>query len=363
MGFFLLFISSGVFLGAQITYYFIQQMGPTNIYLFNFFGVKWVLLSFVSLLIFPSLLFLKTSYLNFKKVFYQCSSEIFIIRCFGVITSLFIAPLFFSPIDFIFSSQNFFINQQFGASFINFLVTFLGVMIFDIHHRFFLTLFTPNFFKNLLVYKNLFRSTRLRILDKSIVTNYPLYNLIQSHFLEGIVVISTRTINHLLESASVISVQKRQQVIRNLLVLNKLKKLYPNQIFIKNIDFNQKVLLENYESYLIGKKEFEKEKYSNHTKKNHKIILSDLARSAQKPYLYGECFSLKILKKGNKIGQGIGYLEDGTMVIVEQGSDYIGKFVTVNIRKIWQRSTGTILFASLQTIIRKTRVRKRKKIL
>ena len=70
-------------------------------------------------------------------------------------------------------------------------------MIFDFHHRYFLTLFTPNFFKKLFVYKNLFRLTRLRILDESIITKYHLYHLIQTHFIEGLVVISKTTINYL----------------------------------------------------------------------------------------------------------------------------------------------------------------------
>ena len=66
-------------------------------------------------------------------------------------------------------------------------------------------------------------------------------------------------------------------------------------------------------------------------------------------YLPGDNLELKILKQGKEPEQGIGYLEDGTMVVVEEGSDRVGGEVQVVVTSSLQTSAGRMIFAKPQS--------------
>ncbi|RMD58170.1 MAG: TRAM domain-containing protein, partial [Nitrospirae bacterium] len=62
----------------------------------------------------------------------------------------------------------------------------------------------------------------------------------------------------------------------------------------------------------------------------------------------GEVMNVFILKEGKEINQGIAYLEDGTMVVVENGRQYIGKNVEVVMSSVLQTSAGRMAFAKIK---------------
>jgi uncharacterized protein YacL len=74
------------------------------------------------------------------------------------------------------------------------------------------------------------------------------------------------------------------------------------------------------------------------------INLNDIANSLKPVFLPGESFAVRIVKPGEEIGQGVGYLDDGTMIVVEGGRDYIGKEVKVNVTSVLQTSAGRMIF-------------------
>ena len=53
---------------------------------------------------------------------------------------------------------------------------------------------------------------------------------------------------------------------------------------------------------------------------------------------------VKIVKQGDQYGQGVGYLDDGTMVVIEQGKDYIGKDIYIVATSVLQTSAGRMIF-------------------
>lgn len=84
--------------------------------------------------------------------------------------------------------------------------------------------------------------------------------------------------------------------------------------------------------------------------KNSNVIAIDmyeLANIVKTTAIPGEVFVLKIMQKGKGEGQGVGYLPDGTMVVVEQGMDYIGKTISVEISRVIQTEAGRIFFAKI----------------
>ena len=67
---------------------------------------------------------------------------------------------------------------------------------------------------------------------------------------------------------------------------------------------------------------------------------------AIKPIVHqGDQFELLITKIGKEDGQGVGYLDDGTMVVIEKGREYIGKTIVVEVMSLLQTSSGRIIFA------------------
>ena len=60
---------------------------------------------------------------------------------------------------------------------------------------------------------------------------------------------------------------------------------------------------------------------------------------------------LKIIKSGQENNQGVGYLEDGTMVVIEEGKKYIGKLISVFVTSTFQTSTGRMVFAKPESVI------------
>ena len=74
------------------------------------------------------------------------------------------------------------------------------------------------------------------------------------------------------------------------------------------------------------------------------VNVNDLANALKPIVLPGETMSVKIIKPGEEPGQGVGYLEDGTMVVAEQGRDYIGRQVVITVTSVLQTSAGRMIF-------------------
>ncbi|MBE2267135.1 MAG: TRAM domain-containing protein [Anaerolinea sp.] len=75
------------------------------------------------------------------------------------------------------------------------------------------------------------------------------------------------------------------------------------------------------------------------------LNINELANAVKSAYIPGESFAIRILQDGKEAGQGVGYLEDGTMVIVEGGSSFIDRTIYVEVTKLITRDTGKIIFA------------------
>jgi uncharacterized protein YacL len=74
------------------------------------------------------------------------------------------------------------------------------------------------------------------------------------------------------------------------------------------------------------------------------INLNDIANSLKPVYLPGESLNVRIVKAGEEPGQGVGYLDDGTMVVVEGGRSHIGETVNMQVTSVLQTSAGRMIF-------------------
>lgn len=77
------------------------------------------------------------------------------------------------------------------------------------------------------------------------------------------------------------------------------------------------------------------------------INLNELANAMKSVALPGEALTVRVVKAGDQIGQGVGYLEDGTMVVVEQGRSAIGQEVSLTVTSVLQTPAGRMIFGRL----------------
>jgi uncharacterized protein YacL len=84
------------------------------------------------------------------------------------------------------------------------------------------------------------------------------------------------------------------------------------------------------------------------------INLNELANAMKSVALPGEFMLVRLVKAGDQIGQGVGYLEDGTMVVVEQGRSAIGQEVTITVTSVLQTPAGRMIFGRIENRITTT---------
>ncbi len=79
------------------------------------------------------------------------------------------------------------------------------------------------------------------------------------------------------------------------------------------------------------------------------LNINELSNSLKAIVLPGENLEIKIIKEGKEYNQGVGYLEDGTMVVVENGRKLLGKTLSVAVTSVLQTQAGKMIFAKTTT--------------
>ncbi len=77
------------------------------------------------------------------------------------------------------------------------------------------------------------------------------------------------------------------------------------------------------------------------------ININDLSNALKPVVLPGETMRVKVIRAGEEPGQGVGYLEDGTMVVAEQGRDHVGEEIEITVTSVLQTSAGRMIFGRL----------------
>jgi uncharacterized protein YacL len=80
------------------------------------------------------------------------------------------------------------------------------------------------------------------------------------------------------------------------------------------------------------------------------INLNDLANALKPVFLPGDHLEVRIIKPGEEPGQGVGYLEDGTMVVIEGGREHVNQNVLANVTSVLQTSAGRMVFGKYESV-------------
>jgi len=78
------------------------------------------------------------------------------------------------------------------------------------------------------------------------------------------------------------------------------------------------------------------------------LNINELANAVKSVVLPGEVLNINVFQEGKEAGQGVGYMDDGTMVVVENGKEYIGEYMDVHVTKVLQTAAGRMIFGRVE---------------
>ncbi len=197
----------------------------------------------------------------------------------------------------------------------------------------------------------------LLLLDTSVVIDGRIADLIDAKFLDGIIVVPRFVLKELQQVADSNDAIKRARGRRGLEMLNRLQRNTNNEVKIHDGDFPEEPEVDAKLIRLarnLGAKLFTNDynlsKVAELQNVSH-VNIHELAKSLKTILLPGEMLSLRLVREGKDKGQGVGYMPDGTMVVVNNGQAHVGQQVEVQVQSLLQTGAGVIVFADLRPSI------------
>lgn len=190
-----------------------------------------------------------------------------------------------------------------------------------------------------------------KILDTSAIIDGRIVDICKTHFLEGIIVVAEFVLEELRHIADSPDLLKRNRGRRGLDVLNKIQKEMDIPVQIYEGDFED---IAEVDSKLVRLAKTINGKIVTNDFNLNKVCelqgikvlnINELANAVKPVVLPGEEMIAQIIKDGKEAGQGIAYLDDGTMVVVEGGRRYIGETIEVLVTSVLQTAAGRMIFA------------------
>jgi uncharacterized protein YacL len=188
------------------------------------------------------------------------------------------------------------------------------------------------------------------LLDTSVIIDGRVADIAKTGFLPGTLLIPRFVLNELQYIADSPDGMRRQRGRRGMEVLAELQKL-PN-VLVRISDINVDGVREVDDKLIILGKQLKSPVLTNDYNLNRiaelqgvtVLNINELANAVKSVVLPGEALRINIMQEGKEHSQGVGYMDDGTMVVVENGKDFIGEYMDVNITKVLQTAAGRMIF-------------------
>lgn len=194
-----------------------------------------------------------------------------------------------------------------------------------------------------------FRSAK--ILDTSVIIDGRIIDIASTGFIEGVIIVPGFVLEELRHIADSSDTLKRNRGRRGLDILNKIQKESQVPVQIVEQDFED---IAEVDSKLIKLAKAMKGKIITNDYNLNKVCelqgvpvlnINELANSVKPVVLPGEEMVAQIIKDGKEVGQGVAYLDDGTMIVVEGGRRFIGDTIEVIVTSVLQTAAGRMIFA------------------
>jgi uncharacterized protein YacL len=193
-----------------------------------------------------------------------------------------------------------------------------------------------------------------KILDTSVIIDGRIADISESHFIEGRLVVPKFVLDEIQQIADSSDSLKRNRGRRGLEILRRMQLRKDLEVVVDEYDPGgtqgvdaKLVKLAQERSGRIVTNDFNLNRIAE--LRGVKVLnVNELANALKPVVLPGEEISVRVMKKGKEPDQGVGYLNDGTMVVVEGGSNLINRAVPVVITSVLQTAVGRMIFAKIK---------------
>jgi len=235
-----------------------------------------------------------------------------------------------------------------------FLAIFLGYFGFSIGFKKreeFMAIFSLSKLRDKAPKKELTPRYEHKILDTSVIIDGRIADICKTGFIDGILVIPSFVLEELQHIADSSDSLKRNRGRRGLDILNKIQKELDIGVVIYEGDFEE---VQEVDSKLIKLAKVLEGKVVTNDFNLNKVCelqgvpvlnINDLSNAVKPVVLPGEELKVQVIKDGKEHNQGIAYLDDGTMIVVEGGREFIGHNIDVAVTSVLQTSAGRMIFA------------------
>ena len=192
-----------------------------------------------------------------------------------------------------------------------------------------------------------------KILDTSVIIDGRVADICETGFIEGTLVIPQFILHELQHVADSADPIKRTRGKRGLEILHRIQKQVDVDVKIIDQDFPK---IREVDAKLVELAKKMGAKIITNDSNLNKVAelqgvdvlnINQLTNAVKPIVLPGEDISVKVIKEGKEAGQGVAYLDDGTMVVVESGLKYMGKSIDVMVTQILQTTAGRMIFAKV----------------
>lgn len=323
----------------------------------NIEALRWLGAGFTAVICLAMGLVAQTTYRRLEQRIRKTPIETILTRAVGLVIGLLIANLMLAPIFLLPIPGEFSFLKPTMAVLGSVVFAFLGISLADTHGRTFLRLINPNSIKTMLVAEGTLQPIAPKILDTSCIIDGRIEQLLATGFIEGQILVPQFVLAELQQLADTSNDQKRVRGRRGLDILRSIQQDFPERIIIHSADYDdiatvdaKLVHLSQEINGILLTNDYNLSKVAN-LQKVSILNVNDLAQAVRPVYLPGDTLDLKILKQGKEPAQGIGYLEDGTMVVVEEGREYVGAELRVVVTSALQTSAGRMIFAKPPSVL------------
>jgi uncharacterized protein YacL len=197
----------------------------------------------------------------------------------------------------------------------------------------------------------------LLLLDTSVIIDGRIADLIETNLLEGLIIVPRFVLKELQQIGDSVDPIRRARGRRGLEMLNRLQRSTRVEVKIHDGDFPEEKEVDAKLVRLarnLGAKLFTNDYNLGKVAGLQSVGLvniHDVAKAFKTVLLPGEVLQLRIVREGKDKGQGVGYLNDGTMVVVNQAQNLIGQQVEVQVQSLLQTGAGVIVFAEVKPAV------------
>lgn len=282
-----------------------------------------------------------------RKLFSKASAQSLMSGLLGLIIGLITAALLSYPLSLL--------PQPFGGilPFVGvMLFSYLGIILFITRQSDFLGVFRSMSSKGSLRGSRGQADPERRILvDTSAIIDGRIADIAKTGFLSGSLLIPRFVLNELQYVSDSADNLRRQRGRRGMEVLSELQKDEVLPVTISDIDVegvrevdDRLVVLARQMHCPILTNDFNLNRIAE--LQGVKVLnINELANAVKSILLPGESLEMKVIQEGKEYNQGVGYMEDGTMVVIENGQKYINKTISVTVTKVLQTTAGRMVFA------------------